>query len=126
MEIFQGGCSSSWVNLIGRLDCRDRADFDKTYCPKSKGEGFSIDECNRYCLEMATCAIYQHNGGTCWFYGQSDPDGSNGGVAQGWKCGVKKSPGCSVPSGIKLTFIEEALNIFWYIDRTFFNHFSNA
>ena len=109
MEIFQGGCSSSWVNLIGRLDCRDRADFDKTYCPKSKGEGFSIDECNRHCLEIASCAIYQRNWGACWFYRQSDPVGPNDSAAQGWNCGVKKSPGCSVPKGIKLTLIEEAL-----------------
>ena len=107
MEVFPGGCTSPG-NSIGRLDCRDRSDFDQSYCPKSKGERFSIDECNSHCLEIATCAIYQWGGGVCWFYGQPDPDGSNGKEDQGWKCGVKKSPGCRVPSGITLTFIEEA------------------
>ena len=110
MKIVPGGCSSPG-NSIGRLDCRDRADFDETYCPKSKGEHFTIDECNSHCLEMAACAIYQRNGGTCWFFGQPDPDGSNGGEANGWKCGVKQTPGCSVLSGIKLELVEVALNL---------------
>ena len=109
MEIFFGDCGSSRRNLIGRLDCRDRADFHQTYCPKRKGEEFSIDECNRHCLEIATCAMYQRNWGACWFYRQPHPFGPNDGAAQGWKCGVKKPPGCSVPKGIKLIFIEEAL-----------------
>ena len=91
MEVFPGGCSSG--NVTDKLDCRDGPDFDNAYCPKSKGEGFSIEECNSKCLELESCAIFQRataSNGVCWFYGSPDPNGSNGGEDNGWECGVKK------------------------------------
>ena len=91
MEVIPGGCSSG--NAIEKLDCRDGLEFDNAYCPKSKGEGFSIEECNSKCLELESCAIFQRaaaSNGVCWFYGSPDLSGSNGGDDKGWKCGVKK------------------------------------
>ena len=91
MEVIPGGCSSG--NPIDKLDCRDSLEFDNSYCPKSKGEGFSIEECNSKCLELESCAIFQRataSNGVCWFYGSPDLNGSNGGADYGWKCGVKK------------------------------------
>ena len=80
METVPGGCSSS--GDIGRLDCRDREEFDATYCPKTRGDGFSIEECNAKCLEMDNCVLFQRaivrGNEACWFYDAPDPDGSNG------------------------------------------------
>ena len=97
MEVIPGGCSSG--NVIDKLDCRNRPEFDNApflaYCPKSKGRGFSIEECNSKCLELESCAIYQRaieSNGVCWFYGSPDLNGSNGGEENGWECGVKKCP----------------------------------
>ena len=91
MEVIPGGCSSN-VN-IDRLDCRDRPEFNTTFCPKTRGEGFSIEECNAKCLNMDNCVIFQRGvdsgSGSCWFYDAPDPNGSNGGAAQGWECGLK-------------------------------------
>ena len=60
MEVIPGGCSSN-VN-IDRLDCRDRPEFDTTFCPKMKGEGFTIDECNAKCLKITI--VYSFKGAT--------------------------------------------------------------
>ena len=91
MEVIPGGCSSN--GNIDRLDCRDRQEFNATFCPKTRGEGFSIEECNAKCLKMDNCVIFQRGvdsgSGSCWFYDAPDPNGSNGGAAQGWKCGLK-------------------------------------
>ena len=102
MENFPGGCSSS--GSIDRLDCRDRAEFDATYCPKTRGDGFSIEECNAKCLDIDNCVLFQRGlssgNGVCWFYDTPDPNGSNGGADEGWECGVKQ---CS--SGIQTLLI---------------------
>ena len=95
IHITPGGCNSN--DLIDILDCRNNDKFNNAYCPKSRGNGSSIDECNVICLEMDKCVMYQRgldNGfGFCAFYGKVDPDGSNGGEDRGWECGEKMCPG---------------------------------
>ena len=119
MEVIPGGCSSD--NKIDRLDCRDRPEFDNSYCPKSLGYEFSIEECNSKCLDLESCVIFQRLsgplGGACWFYGSPDPDGSNGEEDKWWKCGIKT---CS--QGIKSNFVKRK-NIYVYISLKHLNIF---
>lgn len=88
--------------FIDRLDCRDWEHFDANYCPKTRGDGFSIEECNAKCVKMDNCVLFQRsiNKGVCWFYDAPGPNGPNVRPSKELECGVKQ---CS--SGIQALLI---------------------
>jgi len=92
MEVVPNGCSSG--SQIETLSCQHN--YESAQCEdhgKSNGYKFTVDDCSARCLSVPNCVMYQIqvNAGVCWFFSQPDPDGLNGGAAQGWKCGTKKT-----------------------------------